>query len=219
MILISPVTVRRRQAEEARRVRQAEEYVNSIRYQLEQIPKWSIKERCNIVKTYNKIIYCHVPKTAGISFTCLKLCRDIGHNTFYRKTYPDYIAIAVVRNPYMRFISAYRYLLNGGRGHSIDLSYQKIIRRYSSVYHFLNDIENHKATIEHFKPQIKLMSEVDIVFRYESLHELAYLFPSITELPRNNITSSNINIELTDKLKETIYNAYSDDFQLLNYSR
>lgn len=138
--------------------------------------------------------YVHIPKTAGSSI--LEWCRHegvpvivIGHddrNTGFKgaadwleQDDPD--AFCVVRNPFDRLVSAYRYLSRGGNRESDKRDHERFIAPYTDFRTFvlegLGGAAKHEILRQvHLRPQIQWVRSaqgiaVGHVLRYERLQD------------------------------------------------
>ena len=76
-------------------------------------------------------LFIHIPKTAGTSISQALFGSDFGHCTvdhyeiFSPKRFHNYFKFAFVRNPWDRFLSAYKFLNKGGM-YSVDKNWADI---------------------------------------------------------------------------------------------
>ncbi|MFT6927968.1 MAG: hypothetical protein ACJAZP_003615 [Psychromonas sp.] len=188
-----------------------------------------------------KCIFIHIPKTAGSSIlTCLmgdKINRD--HGTYYdfKRIDPDrfnrYFKFCFVRNPYDRAVSAYEYLKNGGNNSS-DLYYKKLIEdKYPSFKKFILEYLDGNKIHENllFSPQYLFIyddrneCQVDYIGRFENINEnFKFICKKIgvsARLPsKNRVQRNTYETYYSDhQVKEKVYNLYSKDFDLFQYSK
>jgi len=201
------------------------------------------KQFCqNIIKSIyipNSVVYIHIPKTAGISVSkSLFNIDSVGH---YK--YVDYLKymdkeflqsaykFTFVRNPYDRALSAYNYLINGGRGHKLDLLYQSKLIKYRSFSDFVLRCFTNKKYLDylHFEPQIDfLLASGKIDFDYiGKIENFNFDFDCIKrKLNRQDAIALKTNYSrkeaydnelISDEVKQIIYKAYISDFTTLGY--
>jgi hypothetical protein len=198
--------------------------------------------------------YVHVPKTAGSSI--LEWCRHegvpvivIGHGdrhpgfkgatAWLEENDPD--AFCVVRNPFDRLVSAYRYLVRGGNRASDKLDYQRVIAPYKDFRSFvlegLGGPGKHEILRQiHLRPQIEWVRgrqgiAVGHVLRFERLQDdFDSLFRSWNLrsglLPEVNRASRGLSdyreaYQLGDSpcldMIKIVTTAYKEDFEFFGY--
>lgn len=186
-------------------------------------------------------LFIHIPKTAGISFYEGLFNRDsFGHFTieeytqlFGKRKLDRLYKCCIARDPYERALSAYLYLIKGGRGKEIDLLYQEKL----SEYHDFNDFVKNGLSkglaedIEHFVPQTDMITDhrgkiaVDYLGRYEDFqrsydHISLKVTGQINKLPVKNKNNSKKSISAYSVESETLTLLsayYKRDFDLLGY--
>ena len=130
-----------------------------------------------------RTIFVHVPKAAGSSIG-LHLYGD--HSTghfewpYYQAEDPEkfasYFKFTFVREPISRFISAYNYMIEGGRGQP-GQGIGRRIRKYATVNDFVRDglRDGPFLTLRHFRPQSVFLFDdddrqmVDFIGRVETM--------------------------------------------------
>ena len=150
--------------------------------------KWLLKlrEKMGVPHVYHRsldhqqLIFIHIPKCAGSSLgTALAGTDIIGHYPWevYRnydaKKFENHLKFAVLRDPIERFISAYSFLLNGGKG-GVDMRSQDIIRAKSTdINEFVQKHFDKKLMFDiiHFVPQHNFVTD------YENKLMVDLLFP------------------------------------------
>ena len=190
----------------------------------------------------HKLIFIHVPKTAGTSLERFlglfnKLQNGYGvvngkaqqhltlrqYQSKFGSTFNDYFVFTVVRHPYLRFMSDYNML--------------KRILRISSVEKFLELVTRvvreksyHKNLYyDHFMPQVDYLQNqndtldsVHHIGRFENLQKsiniLKAKFPHLSKknFPIKNPKSK---CQLNDRQKKIIFNLYQKDFEKFGYSK
>lgn len=180
----------------------------------------------------SKVLFIHVPKTAGSSIARLSVGRTFGHQTyrFYEEWCPKDRDIpptfAVVRNPFSRYVSAFRYL-NEGRGNHLDTGWGRRNNIFSSDLNSFAVQHLKKPAVQtwmHFKPQIAFTEgshgSVDTILRFENLStdwpSFARQFGLDETLPKRKVASPSP-IELNDDAKAAIRDIYQQDFAKFGY--
>lgn len=189
-------------------------------------------------------IFVHVPKAAGSTINLGLFGYRIGHRSIesFWQTDPAFTGRAFkfsfVRHPYLRFVSAYRYLLKGGMS-SLDAKYsQCYVQEFASLRSFAEASEraDFRKAIIHLRPQWEFLSlpanarykvSMDYVGKTEFLNEhidvLSSLAPqtiaarltAVKEIRLNATQYSPPEID-TDVFKK-IRLIYQDDFEIFGY--
>ena len=192
-----------------------------------QIPKTagnSIIQMIESVRGKEKfIVKPHRPTLNEDGTIKVELLHVNSSNNSYNFKYGNFHTFTFVRDPYTRCLSAYKYLLHGGANYELDLSYQEIIKSYPSFLDFIKDLPKIKTIIVHFVEQYKYVcDENDVVLvkyvgKFENLIEDVRVFePSVSD-NIHAFASQKVDIELTDEIKEIIYNNYEKDFTIFGY--
>lgn len=177
------------------------------------------------------ICFVHIPKTAGNSIGEWLYGFGPGHRRWdhYQRldpeNFPRWHKFAVVRDPVDRFISAYRYLRDGGA----DLGDGIFGLRYVKPYG-INDFAGrlHDGTFRsrvmgyfHFHPQARYVTDgdrlmVDRLVPFERLGDLPALLGRDGPLPTKNQTRGEgiSRNDLSPETLATICDLYADDFAL-----
>lgn len=189
----------------------------------------------------NNFIFIHIPKVAGTS-----ILRAIGKQRGGRNHLPWYVyktanpvffenafKFSLVRNPWDRTLSAYRYLCRGGN-RSSDISLSQKIRRYKDFSDFVRNglgaglYRNHLL----FLPQSEFVVTgegeiaVDFIGRYENLHgDCRFIFEKIginpDQLEKKNSSGTIENYRRFYKMSddvEIIDSLYKQDIRVFGYS-
>ena len=198
-----------------------------------------------VVCHIRKIIFIHIPKTAGSSIE--HLLRDEGKyeldfigvrngrsthhymgielKLILKELYPTYYKFSFVRNPYDRLISEYFWCRINNVGHKFNKTFDEFLDYVEDVIKnkkFFKPIEN-----DHFIPQYSFLFFnnkllVNNIFKYEDLETVAPLIKKRlkikTSLQHLNKSVKN-EITLTQEQKDRIYNLYQIDFETFNYEK
>jgi hypothetical protein len=198
-----------------------------------------------VVCHMRKIIFIHIPKTAGSSIE--HLLRDEGRyeldfigvrngrsthhymgielKMILKDLYPKYYKFSFVRNPYDRLISEYFWCRIKDVGHKFNKTFDQFLDYVEDVIKnkkFFKPIEN-----DHFIPQYSFLFFnnkllVNNIFKYEDIETVA---PLIKKRLKIKTTLQHLNksvkneITLTQEQKDRIYNLYKIDFETFNYEK
>lgn len=179
-------------------------------------------------------IFIHVPKSAGMSVVkALYGKNSSNHDTWREYYYRDrgmferFFKFAFVREPIDRFISAYDYLLKGGKS-EIDVYWRdKYIYGYGDVNEFVlaGGLERAmKNKAEHFIPQADFLCRgnnlvMDFVARYENIErDFQYISSvvggeSLEVINKNDKKAAFLSDASVNKLKQL----YEKDFKIFGY--
>ena len=134
-----------------------------------------------------KIIFVHIPKTAGIS-VAKAIFGDVsleGHRSimFYKnlfnEDFSEYFTFSVVRNPWDRLYSAFKFLEKGGINNHYRNAYEQYLEEYKDFEDFVTNGLNKKMIYEimHFIPQSEFICskdgkiDVNYIARFENLKD------------------------------------------------
>lgn len=198
-----------------------------------------------VVCHMRKIIFIHIPKTAGSSIE--HLLRDEGRyeldfigvrngrsthhymgielKMILKDLYPKYYKFSFVRNPYDRLISEYFWCRIKDVGHKFNKTFDEFLDYVEDVIKnkkFFKPIEN-----DHFIPQYSFLFFnnkllVNNIFKYEDIETVS---PLIKKRLKIKTTLQHLNksvkneITLTQEQKDRIYNLYKIDFETFNYEK
>jgi hypothetical protein len=170
--------------------------------------------------------FIHIPKNGGsavtnwlhtnnLEFVCGKPDKGVGKHRIASNWKDEPTEkFCVVRNPYTRVISYYNYLTPVEQW---DLSFNDYVRQKQSPIKFKipNGWDLQTKWIDDFNG----LQLVDKILRYESLEkELQEYFQCWNPVGQvNNSTKTTLN--LTDELKDIIYDHFESDFKRFGYSR
>jgi hypothetical protein len=169
-------------------------------------------------------IFCHIPKTGGISINSTLGLPINGHKVVNKRKHQNSFVFSFVRNPYDRFLSCFRFLKNGGCN-NYDLKDKRFFLRNYELEDFIKENLLFASKYQkHFKPQsFWLPNGADFIGRFENLQEdfnklMEFLKMEKKQLPVMNATKKN-DYQLTKKDKNIIYKIYKKDFIKFNYER
>jgi hypothetical protein len=188
-----------------------------------------------------KVIFIHIPKAAGSSVGMALFDTDIiGHYPYYLyekydiKRFNSFFKFCVVREPFERLISAYFYLLNGGKGKADNKTGCYIRNNSSDLDDFILNVLNDEFCQKHvhFVPQYQFVFDhndtlkVDQVIKLSDLESdfnqiLSNLNISKKLLTNNSNNSNNSNIlspnDISDAAKQKVQLIYKKDFELFGF--
>lgn len=188
-------------------------------------------------------IFIHIPKTAGSSIekVIYKTKGQIGHKTILQYKNADaakfesYFSFAFTRNPYDRLVSAYFYLIKGGRNKFDKAWSDDNLMQYGSFENFVLALDKPEICEQifkwmHFIPQYKFVCDsnnkilVDFIGKLESINTD---FPIVTKklgietplLPHENPSEHDVyETYYIDSMRYVVQKIYKDDFELFGYS-
>lgn len=206
-----------------------------------------------------QFIFIHNPRTGGTSllnvleeFTSVVLQSAGAHealkdifDSMLRKSslWGDYFKFSIVRNPWDRLYSAFRYLHSGGSNFTdarvgniyiqpYDGDFNAFVENYTAWYkrqcHF---IKYKHGMSPHLLPQTEFLKlagslALDTVCRFESyerdvgelLNNLGVPHDSIPKLNSSTKTVADYRYAYTDTSIDIVSNLYADDIELLGYT-
>lgn len=177
------------------------------------------------------VLFIHVPKNAGTSVCEALYGQQIKHETvrYYAMVAPDVLdlpSFAIVRDPIVRFLSAYRYACNGGTG---DRAVARPFNTRYQGFRCIDDAIDHIASarslfdIDHiFRPQSWYLEDaggdcaIDTLVPYEALGHLGDIvaLPELDDLPRLNRCSGAFPPALNPSQEAFVQDFYGSDFAL-----
>lgn len=194
---------------------------------------------------YN-IIFIHIPKCGGCYIeqnvfpntrptTIKKLDFHTGASGYQKRfpfTFARYVKLAIVRNPYARFVSAFFYLKNGGAENKYDLKCKKIIGDMT-FEQFAEKFSSDKTLQKmlHFVPMYRFACNgggnilVDKIIKLENLDKDLPKFFKLYNIPGKipvvNASKHKPYDEYyqNKEIKEIVYNYYKKDFELFGYNK
>jgi hypothetical protein len=182
-------------------------------------------------------IYIHIPKAAGTSLVKTLYDTEItNHDTwleYYRRDkekFNNYFKFTIVREPIARFISAYKYLSEGGKADIDKYWFEKYLSEYKDINDFIinGGLRFAYEHVEHFIPQVNFVCKkdhiiVDYVAKYETLSaDFNFIkqrldSTSNLQLKSINVTKNKKAQLLNDESLEYLVSIYHDDFKTFNY--
>ena len=182
-----------------------------------------------------KSIFIHIPKAAGMSVVKALYNKEASnHDTWreYRRRdkvkFNQYFKFGFVRHPVDRFISAYEYLMKGGKS-EIDVYWRnKYLLPYLNIDSFILDgglVHAINGGAEHFIPQVDFLCEgsrvvVDFIGRYENIeNDYRYVQGKIggLDLEVLNANSQRNYISLSESALSLLMHIYKQDFSVFEY--
>ncbi|MBT5698833.1 MAG: sulfotransferase family 2 domain-containing protein [Flavobacteriales bacterium] len=194
----------------------------------------------NLLNAFNnkKIIFIHMPKTAGISLV-KSIFGDVtleGHRSvsFYKQVfgsrYSDFFTFTIVRNPWDRLYSAYKFLEKGGMNIHDKNAFETHLSIYRDFEDFVLNGLNKKITLEimHLIPQHEFVCDkngkiiVDHIGRFENLNKsiekINDILKSDFKLEHHNKTDKkNYKDIYTTKMIEKVHQIYQKDIDIFEY--
>ncbi len=186
----------------------------------------------------SRIVFIHIPKTAGISLI-KAIYNDInlpGHRSFFfyntalNMKNEKYFCFSFVRNPFDRLYSAYMFLKKGGINHIDRLIYETYLLKFNDFEDFvLNGLDNKLIfKITHFIPQHEFLCDrrgnimVDFIGRFENLEDdVKSLSIKLKKDIRLNHYNSNYKKDYkevyTAKMVSKVKTIYYKDLKIFNY--
>jgi hypothetical protein len=199
--------------------------------------KYPYKKYCD----KHKCIFIHIPKNAGTSIiNLLNSFKAIEqeHNTYWDylradyQRYCDFDKFCVVRNPWDRLFSAYKYLSTGGNGNSDKNMSQWLNAECGSFEEFVltwltaDKIYNIKVLMPQFVYIYDFHNQkmaVENLLRFESLNDDFLKFQKKLDIPGelpwvNKSYKTTYKDHYTQKMIDRVADLYSRDIALLDYA-
>jgi hypothetical protein len=206
----------------------------------------SVLARLNLYRRYWNwrnagCIFVHVPKAAGTTINHALYGRSLGHYPIgeIRRAFPGLVnrcfVFSVVRNPYARALSAYRFA-KAGRTADMGIAHPEKYRipAFETFSSFVLDWLVHQdlERVDHvFRPQHRYVCidgiiAVDNLYKLESLSEH---IPAIEQrlgralrLEPKNVVPGGDDFRLDfreNAIRDAVFGVYRKDFELLGYER
>lgn len=184
-----------------------------------------------------RTIFIHVPKAAGSSIgENLYGTPSTGHYEwqYYKHENPDYFRdffkFTFVREPVSRFMSAYNYLLDGGRS-THDRQVGERLRAFGGVDAFVQKglRDGNFLKFRHFRPQTNFLFDegdrnmMDFIGRVETMDQdtekLSMAIGRSVKPDRSNVTKRKTisSAEISPETLAILFDIYERDFRLLGY--
>ncbi|WP_419227548.1 sulfotransferase family 2 domain-containing protein [Alteromonas marina] len=184
-------------------------------------------------------IFIHIPKAAGTSVLHALSgstehvqrdhCSAFNFKSADKKRFERSFKFAFVRHPVDRLLSVHRYLLSGGNGTNNKRLSALINSEYNQfddfVLKYLDSMRLHTEVL--FRPQFSFLCNeyyevmVDFVGKYERIDEdfkvVADKLDLSTTLPKSNVSKLSNGSDVSDNVREKIFDLYSKDFELFKY--
>lgn len=171
-----------------------------------------------------KLLFIHIPKTGGRA-----LATQLRKEGYFKKSngshiriweiedWKNYHSFCVVRNPYERTQSFYRHFYKDKRDeyNVHNQTFLEFVKNTPNVFHS-------KSQTYWISYQNKIV--VNDIIKYENYSEdviqLLYKFDiNIDFIEQFKPSDKTINAELTDEIKEIIYEKYKEDFENFGYQK
>ena len=189
----------------------------------------------------NKLIFVHIPKTAGNSIKYALSLKGDNHRTLSsivdeeNINIQEYFTFTFVRNPYSRLVSAYNFIKNGGYNgnnkwdikvrdtYIKNLSFKDFV--LENCYNKKNQIKcNHFIGAVHFLPQTYFIdTKIDFIGKVENLQKDFDIVCDRVGIPHLTLKHKNIGEKANyldyydNELIEIVKSLYHDDFKKFNY--
>ncbi len=186
-------------------------------------------------------IFIHIPKNAGVSISKAIYEKRVGHRSIRSLSlkYPSLVSnlftFAVKRNPYARILSAYKFLKQGGFNEKDKSWAKKNLENTKTFEDFLRKMQNNEyrkriMSKKHFRPQVYWVTDpkneilVDKVFALEKISQKLNVIETrigknINLKHKNKSTHKEYSKIYNEEMKNVVQEAYSKDFDILNYNK
>lgn len=171
-----------------------------------------------------KYTFCHIPKTGGTTICSLIYGHAPSHRICSRKNSEPFI-FTFVRNPYTRTLSAYKYLVNGGKTPIDKADKKKYIDNTNFDTFVLNKLEYASKYQQHFRPHYFWLPDgADFIGYYENFQQDIEKLRQIilmkdAPIPHKNKTNYDHSYVISRDTRDIIYEIYKKDFELFSYAK
>lgn len=193
------------------------------------------------ISNKKKIIFIHIPKNAGTSIIKSKELEfsEVQHRTYkfyknyYKSQWNDFLKVAIVRNPWDRFVSCYNYAImeksywHSKKGPSIfgpheDYETLKKVNFEDAVKLFYKN----QISLKHpgWKPQHTWICEnnkimINKAFRFEEIEQSVPFKAIFGKIEKLNSSNNKIKYQeyYNDKTRDLIQEIYKKDIEIFNY--
>jgi hypothetical protein len=185
----------------------------------------------------HRCIFVHIPKTAGTSIARALFNAGSRHVPCieYERANPRkfrrYFKFAIVRNPWDRLFSAYRFLKQGGMNDNDRAWANAHLARYGDFEQFVHEWvnETNVRTWVHFRPQGDFITDaagnmaMDLLGRFEHIdadyESICQRIGMCAPLPRSDhVAKVHFSTVYSAEMVEIVRVAYKEDIDLLDYS-
>jgi hypothetical protein len=180
------------------------------------------------------VLFIHIPKAAGSSISLGLYNMQIGHipaKTYFLsnpKLFREMKTFTVVREPIIRFVSAYDFICSGGMTPGDKVNFDTYISKYSDINAFVASLTVdfiNSGKILHLLPQnyfvyLKGNCLVNYIYKLELLNrdEIQNDLGISWEIDLKNKTKFNSKVILTDESREKLKLLYERDYYLFGYN-
>jgi hypothetical protein len=200
-----------------------------------------IRGKSYIVPKYHemKCIFVHIPKSAGTSvkktlFGNERITHRLAMDYYLDspKDFDAYFSFAFVRNPYDRVVSAYHYLMQGGKNEGDKKFRDKYLLEYKNFSDFVMRGLSKPEILKwwHFMHQFYFVVNnegniiVDYIGRFENINEdfefVAQNLGLVKSLPNLNKSNRKEYEQFyTKELSDIVYSIYEKDFEYFGYDK
>jgi hypothetical protein len=183
-----------------------------------------------------KSIFIHIPKNAGTSISLALYDEDphhfkLSHYSFLNKaTYDSYFKFSIVRNPYERIYSSYKYSFSQKLKHETTsvafvtefLTFESFIKKWLNI----KNIDSHYffSTQTSYLQLAQNKGGVDFIARFENLAEdFRFISDKLgTHCTLEKLNQSNYNMKtiiFDQDIADIVYEVYKEDFLNYNYAK
>ncbi len=202
---------------------------------------YKINKKGTLINSFyeSKTIFIHIPKTAGISLiksifgdVTLEGHRSVGYyKQVFKNRYSGFFTFTIVRNPWDRLYSSYKFLQKGG----INIHDKNAFETHLSIYKDFEDFvlkglnEKIISKITHFIPQHEFVCDkngeiiVDYVGKFENLNKSVDKINDILKLEfklehYNKTNKKDYKDVYTTEMIEKVNQIYKKDIDIFEYN-